>query len=147
MRLFSVYGPGEDRRRLVPSVIDALLAGRPLALTPGEQVRDFVYVDDVAEALLEAVHGPGLDGHTFNVGTGVQTSVRELGAIVADQLGGHQLLRFGERPYRPDERFSWRASTVLTERILRWTARTPLAEGIARTIEASRGGAAARMAA
>jgi UDP-glucose 4-epimerase len=147
LRLFSVYGPGEDRRRLVPSMIDALLGARPLALTPGEQVRDFVYVDDVAEALLEATHRPGLDGHTLNVGTGVQTSVRQLGAIVADQLGGHQLLRFGERPYRPDERFSWRAGTVLTERTLGWTAGTPLAEGIARAIEASRGTAAARMAA
>ena len=147
LRLFSVYGPGEDRRRLVPSMIDALLGARPLALTPGEQVRDFVYVDDVAEALLEATYRPGLDGHTLNVGTGVQTSVRQLGAIVADQLGGHQLLRFGERPYRPDERFSWRAGTVLTERTLGWTAGTPLAEGIARTIEASRGVAAARMAA
>lgn len=147
MRLFSVYGPGEDPRRLVPSLIDALLTGRPLALTPGGQVRDFVYVDDVADALLEAVRRPELDGHTLNVGTGVQTSVRELGAIVAGQLGGEHLLRFGQLPYRPDERFSWRASTELAARILGWRARTALPEGIARTIEAARGRAGDRIAA
>ena len=54
LRLFSVYGPGEDPRWLVPSVVRALLAGRPVQLTPGDQARDFVYVDDVAEALLAA---------------------------------------------------------------------------------------------
>lgn len=147
MRLFSVYGPGEDPRRLVPSLIDALLTGRPLALTPGGQVRDFVYVDDVAAALLEAVRRPDLGGHTLNVGTGVQTSVRELGAIVAGQLGGEHLLRFGQLPYRPDERFSWRASTELAARILGWRARTTLPEGIARTIEAARDCAGDRIAA
>jgi nucleoside-diphosphate-sugar epimerase len=147
LRLFSVYGPGEDRRRLVSSLIHALLAGVPLPLTPGEQVRDFVYVDDVAQALLEAVGRPGVDGHTFNVGTGVQTTVRELATIVADQTGGHHLLRFGELPYRQDERFCWRASTTRAEQMLGWRAGTSLSKGIARTLEYARRVAPERMAA
>lgn len=138
LRLFSVYGPGEDPRRLVPAVVDALLAGRPLDLTAGEQVRDFVYVDDVAEALLEAVHRPGLDGVTVNVGTGIQTSVRDLCTMVADLTGGHELLRFGARPYRPGERFNWRASTRLAEEILGWRAQTALRDGLSATVAHAR---------
>lgn len=138
LRLFSVYGPGEDPRRLVPSVLRALLAGEPIRLTPGAQVRDFVYVDDVAEALLAAVDRPVLDTLTVNVGTGVQTSVRELCRLAADLIGGHHLLGFGALAYRPGERFSWRASTATAERALGWHARTLLADGLARTIEHTR---------
>jgi len=138
LRLFSVYGPGEDPRRLVPSVVRGLLAGQPIGLTPGAQVRDFVYVDDVAEALLAAVGRPALATLTVNVGTGVQTSVRELCHLAADLIGGHHLLRFGAVAYRPGERFSWRASTATAERALGWHARTLLPDGLARTIEHAR---------
>jgi UDP-glucose 4-epimerase len=138
MRLFSVYGPGEDQRRLVPSVIRSLLTGTPVALTPGGQVRDFIYVDDVADALLEAVAQPGVSGITLNVGSGVQSTVRELCLLAAGLTGGEELLGFGEVSYRPGERFSWRASTELTERALRWKANVSLREGVALTVEAAR---------
>ena len=139
LRLFSVYGPGEDRRRLVASVVRALLADQPIALTPGEQVRDFVYVDDVAGAMLDAAYRPALDKVTINLGTGVQTSVRDLCRILANLTGGrHDLLRFGEVPYRHGERFSWRASTTHAEHTLGWRASTPLFEGLARTVENAR---------
>jgi nucleoside-diphosphate-sugar epimerase len=139
LRLFSVYGPGEDPRRLVVSVIRSLLAGRPVELTPGGQVRDFVYVDDVAEALLGAALAPGIDGVTANVGSGVQTTVRELCLKVAEITGGHELLRFGARPYRDGERFHWRAATAHAERTLGWLARTSVDEGLRRTIDFERG--------
>ncbi len=138
MRLFSVYGPSEDQRRLVPSVIRSLLRGTPVALTPGGQVRDFVYIDDVADALLEAVAQPGVGGLTLNVGTGVQSTVRELCLLAAELTGGPELLGFGEVRYRPGERFSWRASTELAERTLGWRAHVSLRDGVALTVEAAR---------
>jgi dolichol-phosphate mannosyltransferase len=138
LRLFSVYGPGEDPRRLVPTVVANLLAGRPVALTPGEQVRDFVYVDDVAAALVDAALRPGIDGLTVNVGTGVQTSVRDLCLKVAALTGGRELLRFGAVPYRADERFTWRAATERAAAELGWRARTPLDEGLRLTVAAQR---------
>jgi nucleoside-diphosphate-sugar epimerase len=138
LRLFSVYGPGEDPRRLVPTVVANLLARRPVALTPGEQVRDFVYVDDVAEALVDAALRPGIDGLTANLGTGVQTTVRDLCLKVAALTGGHELLRFGVVPYRTDERFAWRAATERAAVELGWRARTPLDQGLRLTVAAQR---------
>jgi nucleoside-diphosphate-sugar epimerase len=122
----------------VPSVVRALLERRPIELTPGEQVRDFVYVDDVAEALLDTALRPGLDGVTANVGTGVQTTVRDLCLKVAELTGGHELLRFGALPYREDERFAWRAATEHAATVLGWRARTSLEEGLRLTIAAER---------
>jgi nucleoside-diphosphate-sugar epimerase len=142
LRLFSVYGPGEDPRRLVASVVRALVAGRPIDLTPGEQVRDFVYVDDVADALLVAALAPGIDGVTVNVGTGTQTTVRELCLRVAALTGGEDLLRFGAHPYRPGERFEWCAATKHAERALGWRARTTLDEGLRLTVDMARSEAA-----
>jgi nucleoside-diphosphate-sugar epimerase len=138
MRLFSVYGPGEDQRRLVASVINSLVGGLPIDLTPGGQVRDFVYVDDVADALLTAAFKPGIDGVTANVGTGVETTVRDLCLRAAAITGGPELLRFGARPYRDGERFHWRAATEHAERTLGWTARTSLDEGLRLSIDAVR---------
>ncbi|HWI73008.1 MAG TPA: NAD-dependent epimerase/dehydratase family protein [Baekduia sp.] len=138
LRLFSVYGPGEDPRRLVSSVAAALLAGRPVDLTPGEQVRDFVHVDDVAEALLHAATAPGIDGLTANVGTGVQTTVRALCEHLAALTGGRELLRFGALRYRDGERFSWRAATTRARDALGWSARIGLDEGLRSTIGALR---------
>ena len=138
LRLFSVYGPGEDPRRLVGSVMRSLVSGRPIDLTPGDQVRDFVYVDDVAEALLTAALAPALDGVTVNVGTGIQTTVRELCLRVEEATGTEGLLRFGALPYRAGERFSWRAATAHAERTLGWRARTSLADGLRLTADAAR---------
>ena len=138
MRLFSVYGPGEDARRLVASVVHALVGGQPIDLTPGGQVRDFVYVDDVADALILAALKPGIDGLTANVGTGVQTTVRDLCLRIAAITGGADLLRFGAKPYRDGERFRWRAATEHAARELGWSARTSLDEGLRRTVDALR---------
>jgi dolichol-phosphate mannosyltransferase len=141
LRLFSVYGPGEDATRLVPSLVKAALAGRPLDLSPGEQVRDFVHVDDAVDAILAAAFAPSLPEPVLNVGTGVQTSVRDAAALVAQAAGvDGSCFRFGARPYRDEarERFSWRADTTLTEQTLGWRAARTLAQGLAETVAAAR---------
>ena len=139
LRLFAVYGPGEDERRLIASVARALVAGRPVDLTPGGQVRDFVYVDDVVDALLAAGEAPAVTGEALNVGTGTQTSVREACLLLARAAGADPaLLRFGALPYRRDERFAWCAEPTRAEQLLGWRAETPLADGLRRTVAALR---------
>ena len=140
LRPFSVYGPGEDPNRLVASVVAALLTGRPLDLTPGDQVRDFVYVEDVAAAFVRAASLEELPrAEVLNLGTGIETSVKALCAHLVDLTGADPgLLRFGARPYRPKERFCWRATTRRAACELGWRATTPLHDGLARTVAALR---------
>jgi nucleoside-diphosphate-sugar epimerase len=92
-RIFLAYGPGDSPQRLTPSVIEALLAGRPVDLTDGKQERDFIYAADVADLLVRLLAG-GEEG-AFNVGTGRGTSIRSIVEWIADHLGGRELLRFG----------------------------------------------------
>jgi nucleoside-diphosphate-sugar epimerase len=71
--MFLPYGPGDSPERLVPSVIEALLSGRPVDLSHGRQERDFVYAPDVADLLVRLLAG-GEEG-AFNVGTGYGTQI------------------------------------------------------------------------
>jgi nucleoside-diphosphate-sugar epimerase len=95
-RLFHIFGPAEDPRRLVPSLILTLLSARPYEATDGGQVRDYLHVDDVASALT-ALAVQGLHG-TFNVCSGEPVIVRSLIQQVADFLEVPDLVRFGQVP-------------------------------------------------
>jgi nucleoside-diphosphate-sugar epimerase len=92
-RIFQPYGPGDAPQRLIPTVIERLLAGRPVDLSEGKQERDFIYAADVADLLVRLLAG-GEEG-TFNVGTGYGTRIRSVAERIADRLGGRGLLRFG----------------------------------------------------
>ena len=92
-RIFFLYGPYENAHRLVPSVICSLLQNQPALCTHGEQIRDFLYVQDVAAAfvaLLESsVEGP------VNIASGQPVALKEIIMKIADKLGRRQLVRLG----------------------------------------------------
>lgn len=94
-RVFYQYGPYEDPRRLVPTVVRALLAGEPALLTTGEQARDFLHVDDVAAGIGTAASA--LNG-IINIGSGVPVRVADLATTIGLLIGRPDLLRFGARP-------------------------------------------------
>lgn len=94
-RLFYLYGPGEDDRRLVPYLHRQLAAGEPAELTSGRQIRDFMDVRDAAR-LLVADALSDRQGAT-NIASGEGITVRALAERIADGYGRRDLLRFGAR--------------------------------------------------
>ncbi len=132
-RLFYQFGPGEDRRRLVPSVIGALLDNRPVALTAGFQVRDYLHVDDVATAIAQLAvtdaSGP------FNVGSGRPVRVRDLVEELETQIGRPGLIQYGELPdVHNDPPFICANSDHLRAAI-GWQPSRTLEDGLAETID------------
>lgn len=100
-RVFQVYGPGEDRRRLLASLAHGLAQGVPVPLTQGRQVRDFVHARDVGCAFA-ALALSSVDG-AVNIATGVGTSVRDAAELVGQAAGRPDLLRLGARVERIGE--------------------------------------------
>ena len=100
-RVFHLFGPGEAESRLVPSVAASLRRGEPTAVTAGEQVRDYMHVDDVA-AGIAALARPGAAG-VFNVCSGEARPLRDLLATLGRILGRESGLVFGARPYAAGE--------------------------------------------
>jgi nucleoside-diphosphate-sugar epimerase len=132
VRFFYQYGPGEDSRRLVPMVINALLRGEESPLVPGDRVRDFLHVADVATAVC-AVATSSLTG-AVNIGSGERTTVRDIAGTIGELLGRPELLKFGAIPYRPDEPLDILADNAKL-RTIGWRPQITLRDGVRETIE------------
>ncbi len=100
-RLFFLYGPREDPRRLIPSVIRSLLAGTPVATSSGRQVRDFMHVEDVAGAIVALLDSSVVGA--VNIASGVAVTVGELLDRVVHLIGRQGLVRRGAVPDRPGD--------------------------------------------
>lgn len=133
VRLFYQYGPFEDPRRLVPSVILSLLKGEQANTTEGRQVRDFLHVEDVASAIW-AVACSDLTG-AVNVGSGDPVTVRTLVGLIGELTGRSDLINAGALPYREgDPMFVCANNTRLLENT-NWKPAYDLRSGLYQTIE------------
>jgi nucleoside-diphosphate-sugar epimerase len=131
-RLFLLYGPHEDTKRLVPSVINALLAGNEAVCTDGTQIRDMMHVEDVGGAVA-ALCASDVTG-AVNIGTGNPVSLSEVVKEIAKQIDRSDLLRLGALPSRPDDPPLLVADTGKLCREVGFQPRHDLSSGIAETI-------------
>ena len=134
LRPFTVYGPLEGSRRLVPQVIRKALEGRDIELTGGKQTRDFVFADDAVDAFLAAAVSAEAVGGVFNICSGVETSVRDLVSLIIQLSGTKAKPVFGAIPYRPDELWTQSGNPALAKEKLGWYARVSLEEGLRRSL-------------
>ncbi len=133
-RIFFPYGPHEQPRRLVPSVIQGLLRQEPVRCSHGNQYRDFLHVEDCAEAfaaLLETtVEGP------VNVGSGQPRTIKEVVRTLVELIPGSERvpLEFGAVTTPPDDPPLLSADVRRLLNEVGWTPRIELKDGLARTI-------------
>ena len=134
LRLFSPYGPWDDPARLIPTAARAFLEGRPLQLASPSGARDFIHVDDVLDACLLAATVPSAAGEIINVGSGRQTTAREVVGILSRLIPGAPPPSWGVIAPRPGPSV-WVADIGKARRILGWEPKVPLEEGLRRTVE------------
>lgn len=141
LRYFCVYGPVQDYRRTIPPVMSAfiikLLKGeRPIIYGTGEKRRDFVYVDDVNDFHLICIENDRTHGRVFNIGSGVNYSVKE----ILDRVS--KILHITPDPIYKDD-LPGEAQVSLADitqaKGLGWKPQTPMEEGLERAIEYIRG--------
>ncbi|AEF37920.1 MULTISPECIES: NAD-dependent epimerase/dehydratase family protein [Mycolicibacter] len=131
----NVYGPRQDphgEAGVVAIFAQALLQGAPTKVFgDGSNTRDYVFVDDVVDAFVRA-SGPAGDGQRFNVGTGVETSDRQLHSAVAAAVGAPD-----DPEFHPPRLGDLKRSCLDVSRareVLGWQPRVALADGVARTV-------------
>ena len=98
-RLFYLHGEGEDPRRLIPFLRERLASGKPVELTSGNQIRDFLDVKTVAHQIVQAALGSTTGA--LNIASGIPASVRKIAESIADEYGRRDLLLFGARADNP----------------------------------------------
>lgn len=131
-RIFFVFGPHEDPRRLGGSVASALAAGTPAETSPGDQVRDFLYAPELADAfvalLASDVRGP------VNVASGRPVPMRDLIDALGTAAGRPDLIHRGARPSNPSEPTSLTADVTRLRDEVGWSPTLGLQEAAAETM-------------
>lgn len=139
VRPFNVYGPRQRPGFVVPSMVAAALAGRPIPVhDAGDQTRCFTYIDDIVDALVRLGDKPAITP-VLHLGSAEETSVAALAGLVARLVGSdrppeHRSMAsvWGEHGGRIDRRVP---DASLARHLLGWEATTGLVEGLGRTIE------------
>jgi nucleoside-diphosphate-sugar epimerase len=128
------YGAGQrDVAKLVPHVILSQLDGRAPRLASGHRQADWVYVDDVADALIACLQSAGLEDPVIDVGTGLGTSVGEVAERITRITGG-PAPELGALPDRAQDR-NVVADAARTARSIGWRAAHDLDAGLRRSVE------------
>lgn len=133
VRYFLVYGPGQDDKRFLPQIIQGALADKEFPTSLGGQLRDFCYIDDAVDGALLAAITPQAHGEVFNIASGQPASIREMIDTIVTLVGKGRP-QYGAHPYRPGENMALYADVTKAERILGFTAKVGLTEGLSRTI-------------
>jgi nucleoside-diphosphate-sugar epimerase len=135
-RPFFVYGPGEHPSRLAAGAIQSLMRGEAFEMTHGRQIRDYMFVDDLANGIVAALDSE-IDG-AIDLCTGELYAVKDLVIEIGHQLGRPDLIRLGARSAPPGDPPVVLGDPEPARRLLGWRPRTSLSEGIAATIAAAR---------
>jgi UDP-glucose 4-epimerase len=138
LRIFNAYGPGQrmpvSHPPVVPHFIHQTLRNGTLVVhNDGMQTRDYVYVDDVIRALTAATTAPGLDGLVINVGSGTETSVRDLVSTVTEIIPGKAEVVYNPRVSGGVSRMC--ADLTLAKKKLSYTPSVSLGDGLRMTYE------------
>lgn len=137
LRLFSVYGPREDASRLIPTLVRSGLAGHFPSFVEEAVSRDFVYVDDVCEAYVDAALNlrPPFFGDSFNIGSGHKTTIADVARAAAELFSIPGQPIYGGMERRNWDIVDWFSDQRKTAQVLGWKARTDFPEGLRRTAD------------
>lgn len=132
LRLYSVYGPLEDTSRLIPNLLLKAGQGQFPELVNSDISRDFVFITDVCEAFIQAAAQlrPEMYGASFNIGTGVATTIRELAYLAKDIFAIPVEPEFGSMPQRKWDLVNWFSDPSKAARVFDWRAKVSLADGL-----------------
>ena len=132
LRLYSVYGPLEDTSRFLPNLLAKAKKREFPPLVDPETSRDYIYIDDVCDAFIMAaakIH-PGLYGESFNIGSGIKTTVAEIAFMTKGEFNVIGEPKFGSMEGRVWDLKEWRSDPRKAMTLLGWQPKVTLKEGL-----------------
>lgn len=133
-RIFTCYGPSDDTHRFIPMVILMLLQKKTPRLTEGSQLEDFIFVQDVANAIVAALECDQAQG-LFNLASGQSYRIKAIAQLIRDRIDPSLKLGFGQVPFRRDQVMKLQASSQKLRTVTGWKPLISLYDGIGQTID------------
>ena len=136
LRPFSVFGPLEDEKRFIPTIIKAIIENKPIKLTPGNQRRDLIYIEDAIDIYINSIlKGKELSGQILNMGSGIEYANDEVVQALFKVTGKKVRVEKGAFPKRLWDTSHWVADISKAKKLLNWKPKFNLEEGLKKTYE------------
>ena len=134
IRLYLVYGSNQDNNRVIPYVINSSLGKKKFNCSPGSQLRDFTYIDDVVNAIYKTLKCKESNGEVINIGSGKPKKIKNLIKMIVKYVGSGKPI-FSKLKIRSDELTKLYPSITKAKKILKWAPKTSLKMGLKKTIK------------
>ena len=134
IRLYLVYGPKQDLNRLIPITIMNAIHNKKFKCSSGNQLRDFIYIDDLINAILKILKSYNVAGEIINIGSGKPISVKKLILKICKLTKGGKP-QFGKIPLRKDEIIKLYPNLSKAKKLFDWEPKIDLEKGLKKTIK------------
>ena len=135
LRPFNAYGPYQGAKAIIPELITACLLGRPIRTTPGEQTREFNFVEDLVEGMILAMRTEKRIEGVINLGASEEIKIRDLVLKIAKLTDTKSKIEIGALPYRPTEVWRMYCDNTRARETLGWRPKVTIEQGLKLTIE------------
>ena len=133
LRLYQAYGPNQDTNRFIPIVIDACINDKNFECSDGKQLRDFIHIDDVVEAIMKSLKNLKTKGEIMNIGTGKPQKIKKVINYLVKRLKGGKP-KFGKIKSREDEMLKIYPDISKAKKILKWSPKINFKTGLENTV-------------
>jgi len=135
LRLYNTYGPRQDLNRFIPIVISGCIKNEKFPCSKGNQLRDFLHIDDVVDAILKSLTNKNARGQIINIGSGKPKIIKNIIEYIKKiSKGGYPL--FGKVKLRKDEILKIYPDINKAKDKINWKPKTPFKKGLKITINA-----------
>ena len=134
LRVSLAYGPGQSTDMFLPALIKSLMGNKTFPMTEGEQTRDFIYVNDLVDAIIKIAQSEKLIGHIVNIGSSSSVKLKDVALRVERMLGKSGMVQLGALDYRLGEIMDYVMDTSKINNLLGWFPKVSLEEGLMATI-------------
>jgi dTDP-glucose 4,6-dehydratase len=137
VRPFNTYGPGQSARAVIPTIITQAVAQKRVFIGNLEATRDFTYVTDTVNGFIKASETDGVQGKTFNLGTGREIKIGDLVDLIIQKINPSIQLVIDHNRLRPENSEVYRliSDNTLAREVLGWRPEIELEHGIEKTID------------
>lgn len=134
LRLYLCYGPTQSKNRFLPIIIDGCLKNKKFPCSNGMQFRDFIYVDDVVDAIFKVFKNKKARGEIINLGSGKPKKIKKIILFIKNFLKSG-MPQFGDIALRKDEIIMMYPSINKAKKILNWKPKVNFLSGLKKTIK------------
>ena len=132
--MYLAYGPRQDKNRFIPIIIDGCIKNKKFPCSTGNQLRDFIHVEDVVDAILKSLKSKSARGQIINIGSGKPRKIRNIiQSIKKISKGGHP--EFGKIKLRKDEILKLYPNINKARNKINWKPKISFKEGLKSTIK------------